>query len=552
MLKKMSLTVKLILSFMITALITSAIGVVSIIQVNRLDAQIKVLAEKSIPSIVDLEVLKVSMLQIRVVLRTFMTSYLPKEEYEKQMANVEAARKAYKASLSNYQFSPKTKEETNYYDKLMPLLNDAVKANNEYFEVAKGFTDAASDKNALSLKLYDSGMNGKVRDTFLAAFSAMDELLQYVKTQYGDRVVKESEEIGRMSIVIMIGMGSGGVVVGMLLGILLAFSITRPVNRFTNDLFSSSDSLESAAGQVSASGQELSSGASELASSVEEMTSSLEELQSIIESNTKNITEARSMIGEAYRGSQEASGQVQDMTKAMGDIEDNSRQIQRIIKVIDDIAFQTNILALNAAVEAARAGDAGRGFAVVADQVKSLAQKSADAAKETALLIEKAMNSVNNGIKNSQRVKDTSDKSGEALGKANVLAEEVARGSQEQLKGAMQVTKAISQINTVVQQTASTSEESAAAGEELLSQSEMLKSVVIDLTTLVKGHSSQIEDMRRKVEDKSRAARKTTLIEKGAKKPEERKSSLQLSHKGGEVEIIKPDDKIPMNDFKDF
>jgi methyl-accepting chemotaxis protein len=182
-----------------------------------------------------------------------------------------------------------------------------------------------------------------------------------------------------------------------------------------------------------------------------------------------------------------------ELKVALTEISGNSKKIAKIIKVIDDIAFQTNILALNAAVEAARAGDAGKGFAVVAEQVKSLAQKSADAAKETADLIERAIDSVSQGESLGQVALDAQLMVTEKAGKVSVLLDEVSRASREQLKGANQITQGVNQINSVVQATAASAEENAAAGEELLSQAEGLRGSVSGLNVLVLGSAKDGE-----------------------------------------------------------
>ncbi|HQJ07273.1 MAG TPA: methyl-accepting chemotaxis protein, partial [Spirochaetota bacterium] len=224
---------------------------------------------------------------------------------------------------------------------------------------------------------------------------------------------------------------------------------------------------------------------------------------------------------------------------AFAEIDDNSKKIVRIIKVIDDIAFQTNILALNAAVEAARAGDAGRGFAVVADQVKSLAQKSADAAKETAELIEKAIDSVNKGEELGKSVSEFQNESKQMTDKVLVLIEEVNTASKEQLKGINQITQAVGQVNSVVQQTASSAEESAAASEELLSQAESLDKIVDNVTIFIKG----------KLEKSTENKQSNTIKQIEPKKTEH---SYKTSTRDNSVEVIKPEDKIPLEDFRNF
>jgi len=345
-----------------------------------------------------------------------------------------------------------------------------------------------------------------------------------------------------------------GVIIVIIIGcIVLAFVLARtisfPISKVSQDIYGSSNSLESAANQVSSSSQELSSGASELAASIEEITSSLEELQSIIETNTRSINEAELLTNESNQGVQESGKKMEEMQNAMNDINLNSKKIVNIIKVIDDIAFQTNILALNAAVEAARAGEAGRGFAVVADQVKNLAQKSAEAAKETASLIDEAINSIAKGEARGNDVKVALSKAVELSNKVRTLLDEINQASREQLKGANQVTKAVSQINSVVQNTASSSEETAAAAEELLSQAEMLKGVVQDLNTLIKGQGKEAEITKGKPVEGGKPAVQAKRTYQEKKREEIKKVTEKPEKTEEDVEIIKPEDKIPLSDF---
>lgn len=325
--------------------------------------------------------------------------------------------------------------------------------------------------------------------------------------------------------------------------IFIANSIANPIVKMTREISLASNNLESASYQVSSSSQELSSGSSELASSIEEITSSLEELQSVIESNTNNINQSELMMSETKKGSVKATEKMSELQVALTEINENSKRIVKIIKVIDDIAFQTNILALNAAVEAARAGDAGKGFAVVADQVKSLAQKSAEAAKETAELIDKAINSVLKGEELGKNVNEIQTKATEMTEKVAVLLDEVNRASKEQLKGINQITQAVNQTNSVVQQTASSAEESAAASEELLSQAESLNTIVDKLFEVIKGNS--------KDKNLKETSGKTTK-EVGEKKLIQDKTPKKLASNTKDVDLVRPEDKIPMNDFSDF
>jgi methyl-accepting chemotaxis protein len=206
--------------------------------------------------------------------------------------------------------------------------------------------------------------------------------------------------------------------------------------------------------------------------------------------NSDNSAAAAGLVTGSQEKFVETNRSLDQMVTAMQEINTSSDKIAKIIKVIDEIAFQTNILALNAAVEAARAGEAGMGFAVVADEVRNLAQRSAQAAKDTAALIEESIAKSNEGKARVDQVAVAIRGITEESGKVKVLVDEVSMGSQEQARGLEQIAKAVTQMEQVTQQTAASAEESAAAAEELTAQSESVKDVLERLTTMIGGEST--------------------------------------------------------------
>ena len=239
-------------------------------------------------------------------------------------------------------------------------------------------------------------------------------------------------------------------------------------------------SVQVAAGssQVSSGAQTMAQGATEQASSIQELSASITEVSERVNENAKNAEKAKILSFEAGQIMQTS---VQDMghaRRAMEEITETSKNISKVIKAIDDIAFQTNILALNAAVEAARAGAAGKGFAVVADEVRNLSQKSAEAAKNTTLLIEGSINAVEKGT---ELVNKTSVGFTQVAEKANEVAsivDTIAVKTQEEAVAISQIAAGIEQVSSVVQVNSATSEESAAASEELSSQAAVLENLV--------------------------------------------------------------------------
>ena len=283
-------------------------------------------------------------------------------------------------------------------------------------------------------------------------------------------------------------------VVSMLAGSGGMFWVVRSINtvltRCATELAKGSDQITSAASQVASSSQTLAQGASEQAASLEETSASTEEITSMTRKNAENSKSAAEVMTTVDREVKEGNQTLDQMVSSMQQINASSDKISKIIKVIDEIAFQTNILALNAAVEAARAGEAGMGFAVVADEVRNLAQRSAQAAKDTAGLIEESIATSRDGSAKLEQVAGVIRAITESATQVKTLVDEVNMGSQEQARGIDQIAKAIAQMDQVTQGTAASAEESASASEELSAQAQALNQIVRELGALVGGGES--------------------------------------------------------------
>ncbi len=288
----------------------------------------------------------------------------------------------------------------------------------------------------------------------------------------------------RSVLLLVVMLGVAGAV-----GVLIVFTV-RAMNRDLAsglaDISTGAKQVVAASTQVAASAQSLSQGATEQAASLEETSASMEEMASMTRRNAENSHDAAAQMAETERLVSGANQALGELVTSMTQIRESSGQVTKIIKTIDEIAFQTNILALNAAVEAARAGEAGMGFAVVADEVRNLAQRSAQAAKDTASLIEASASNAMAGGEKVDAVVASMTAITQSSGRVRGLVEEVSLASRQQSQGIDQVTQAITQMEKVTQTTAATAEESAAASEELNAQAEQTLSTVRRLELMVR------------------------------------------------------------------
>jgi len=278
------------------------------------------------------------------------------------------------------------------------------------------------------------------------------------------------------------------------LGTLLAFfitrSITKPVNRIIEGLGSGAEQVTSAAGQVSSSSQSLAQGSAEQAAAIEEASSSMEEMASMTKQNAGNAQQANGLMTEAKDTVAKGQDAMGRLSAAINEIKKSSDETAKIVKTIDEIAFQTNLLALNAAVEAARAGEAGKGFAVVAEEVRNLAQRAGEAARNTSTLIQQSVANADQGVDVSTETTQAFDEIKDSAEKVSNLVGEIAAASNEQASGIDQVTTSVGQMDSVTQQNAANAEESASAAEEMSAQAEELNRMVQDLEGLVKGSAN--------------------------------------------------------------
>ena len=466
---------RIVAGFITLFLIAALLGALSLWRVVDINKNVVVIATNSVPSVVSVNrIIQNNMAGRRIVRQCVVDA----AEGEKSTAAAEAA------------FAAVTKEGDKLRDDYMPLILSAQERS--LFNTASAARDkliaAASDVlsrvSAGDLEAARTAMRSRMDAADQECMDRFNECIEY-NTGVAQSQVESARQKVKMSF-ILIGTALAS---ALLLASLLAAGIIRSTIRA---LRSVSDSLESSAaqtatasGQLSSVSQALAAGCSEQGSSVVQTSAALEEMSTMIRSTADNASRAKDLANQARTAAETGSRTMVAMNEAMTAIEVSSAEVAKIVKNIDEIAFQTNILALNAAVEAARAGEAGAGFAVVADEVRSLAQRSAAAARETAAKIETAIANSRHGSASCSRVGESLGEIAEKVTAADSLVAEIATAAREQTHGIKQIGLAMTQMDGVTRGNAARAEESSSAATELNSQAHLMQESVEFLRSLV-------------------------------------------------------------------
>jgi methyl-accepting chemotaxis protein/carbonic anhydrase len=355
-------------------------------------------------------------------------------------------------------------------------------------QAANNYQTAMLDLKASTLALQQLGkQRNDVGEEVLANCSTVMQ----AGLDNADAISKDTyTQLGTASAIMLYGLGITAVL-GAIVALTLTRSITKPINRIIASLVEGSNQVNDAAGQVSNASQQLASGATEQASSLQETSQSLEQMSATSKQSAETAVQANERSKRASEAARNSDTNMNSLNSAMVAINHSADQIAKIIKVIEEIAFQTNLLALNAAVEAARAGEQGRGFAVVADEVRSLALRAADAAGETTRLIQEAVNNAQSGSKATESVGATLETIITDVTAISDMIDTLSNGARDTAESIEQVNQAVADMDSVTQSNSAAAEESAAAAEELSAQATTVSNIVEELSSLVGGKRGQ-------------------------------------------------------------
>ncbi|RKP47395.1 methyl-accepting chemotaxis protein [Cohnella endophytica] len=497
---------KLILSFTLVALLAGTVGVVGIINLKNIDQKYSELYDQFGVSVGDLGKVGMAFHQSRAQVRNLIL-YEDAAKREDSLRQIRLNDEIIRTSLEEFRKSIQTTETRAKFEALQTELAAYNKIREEVASAAQ------AGRPEEGLRLLQTGTKHSEEATRL-----INEIFDD-KNRVGAERSKSYAQLADTTVITMVIVVVLAMLAAVGLGIFISRSINRPIKRLVesanriadgdldltveatskdeigvlsaafgkmtdnmNEVLSSiqtaSEQVSAGARQVSESSIVLSQGATEQASSVEQLTASLQEISAQTELNAGNASLANTLAEQAKNNAVQGNSRMREMLRAMEDINTSSGNISKIIKVIDEIAFQTNILALNAAVEAARAGQHGKGFAVVAEEVRNLAARSANAAKETTELIEGSIKKVEDGTRIANETADALDHIVEGVAKVAGLVGNISIASNEQASGVAQINQGIIQVSQVVQTNSATSEESASASEQLTGQAEMLKEQV--------------------------------------------------------------------------
>jgi methyl-accepting chemotaxis protein len=463
------------LGFAISILVTMALGVFAYCQLVTVDHQRSAIVDTALPGTIETDQIESNTMRaIAYCLEHILSD--DKTLMDKYAASLAELTQENAKLYETTKIRATTEEARRLYDAAATARPIYAAARDKVIELSSAGKKPEAIA-AFHAELYPAFV--KLRDAAMALANYNEK-----EADNAGKSITAATSTGKLGVLIGIGIA---LTAGSLIALLITRSTNRALTRIAATLSEGAQQVAAASAQVSASSQSSAQGASEQAASLEETTSALEEMSSMTAKNAETSRQAASLSEQTKNAADKGNDAMSKMGAAIGTIQKSASDTAKIIKVIDEIAFQTNLLALNAAVEAARAGEAGKGFAVVAEEVRNLAMRSAEAAKNTAALIENSVESSKSGVTIVTEVAKDLVSITTAATKVNTLVGEIAAASQEQSQGIGQINIAVNQMDKVTQSNAANAEESASAAEELNSQAESVQAIVNELVALVGG-----------------------------------------------------------------
>jgi methyl-accepting chemotaxis protein len=494
--KHWTIAKRISLGFTIILLLFAAVAVSSFILLRQVKTQLSLVTNDGIPGLSLAGRLKSNAGEIQLAVLRHILARTP-EQKKVCEAQIEGYTATNSIILEEYGRMDNLPEELEILGQLKEARSNYQKNRESILELSRaGKVEEAAEFNLTSL-----------RPAYLAYDQTCDELVAFNVKQCGV-YSKSSGNAAYLANTIIVGASVFAVVLGGIIAFITIRNLGKMLSGLANQLDDGSNQVASASSEIASASQSLAEGASEQASSLEETSASLEEMSSMTKRNADSAESAKTLSSETRAAADAGAADMQEMSSAMAEVKAASDNIAKIIKTIDEIAFQTNILALNAAVEAARAGEAGAGFAVVADEVRSLAQRSAQAAKETAEKIENSIQKSHRGAQISEKVTASLAQIVVKARQVDELVGEIAAASKEQAQGIIQVNVAVSQMDKITQSNAASAEESASASEELNAQAAGLKGGVAELSKMVGITTAQIVETPKAVRSKFQGSAK--------------------------------------------
>ena len=463
------------------------------------------------------------------------------ESRTKFIKKTEDAWQDFKEAQAYYEKTPFGDEEEKNYKTVRDNKAKFYKATEELTEALRKDSPEVDEKVRASLN------GGEWHVLALQVQKMSEQNFKYYQDLANDQnaqQIKDRKALTEMLVLI------AAMSVFALFGILMwiAYRVSNTVSGISDKLTDSGNQVSTAIGQLSLAGQTLSTASTESAASLEETVASLEEMSSMVKMNSDNAKQAATLSQSSKDSAEEGQREMAALIQSMQGISQSSKKIEEIINVIDDIAFQTNLLALNAAVEAARAGEQGKGFAVVAEAVRSLAQRSAVAAKDISSLIKDSVQQVEHGAKVADRSAEVLNTIVTSVKKVSDLNNEISAASSEQTTGISQISQAMNQLDAGVQGNAASSEEIAASSEEISAQAELMRQLVADLNMVVTGddHAEPAKGETYKRAKKSEPVGKVVQFKpKTSSKPADKATVAKKAQSSEAAALIPFDDDGP-------